>query len=86
MLASGWNGGWERWVREASEERWVAKAGVTGHFDEVRGVAWDATCDYLLSVGSASHWNGLQALLMYSQIRSDIAHTCTMHSACLIIT
>ncbi len=51
VLASGWNGGWERWVKETDEERWDAKAGLTGHFGEVRSVSWDPRGDYLLSVG-----------------------------------
>lgn len=51
MQASGWNGGWEHWVKGANGDRWEAKAGVMGHFGEVRSVVWDPTGDYLLSVG-----------------------------------
>lgn len=51
VLASGWNGGWERWIKASDGKKWEAKPGVTGHFGEVRSVIWDPRGDYLLSAG-----------------------------------
>ncbi len=62
VLASGWNGGWERWVRKMElidgedgsgelEEIWEPSTGITGHFGDVKSVAWDPRGEYLLSVG-----------------------------------
>ncbi|OCF36604.1 elongator complex protein 2 [Kwoniella heveanensis BCC8398] len=53
VLASGWNGGWERWAQsEDGGGGWEVKAGLNGHHGEVQSVAWDPRGEYLLSVGS----------------------------------
>ena len=49
VFASGWNGGWERWVE--ADQGWGVRAGATGHSDAVKGVCWDPKGEYLLSVG-----------------------------------
>jgi elongator complex protein 2 len=58
VMAGGWNGGWERWVREENQaedlayelQRWEAKPGLAGHYGDVQSVAWDPKGDYLVSV------------------------------------
>lgn len=53
VLASGWNGGWERWVRTESDgemENWEPKVGVMGHWEDVRGLEWSPGGEYLMSV------------------------------------
>lgn len=49
VIATGWTGGVERWVRRG--EVWETSPGVTGHFGTVQSVAWDPAGDYLLSTG-----------------------------------
>lgn len=55
VIATGWNGGVERWVISGKgveeEERWEPKAGPSGHYGEVRSIVWDPRGEYLLSVG-----------------------------------
>lgn len=50
VMAGGWNGGWERWV-ETSSGVWDVKPGLTGHYGDVKSLAWDPRGDYLVSVG-----------------------------------
>ncbi|EIW70033.1 hypothetical protein TREMEDRAFT_68443 [Tremella mesenterica DSM 1558] len=53
VMSAGWNGGVERWKKISSEpETWQPDVGLTGHFGDVKSVAWDVDGDYLLSVGS----------------------------------
>lgn len=49
VLASGWNGGWERWI-ETAPDQWEVRPGLTGHYGDVKSVAWDPKGDYLASV------------------------------------
>ncbi|ORX33777.1 elongator protein [Kockovaella imperatae] len=51
VCCSGWTGGWERWI-EGKPGVWDVRAGVTGHFGEVKSVTWDQDGNYLLSVSS----------------------------------
>ena len=51
VLASEWNGGWERWGKETRTGHWVPRLGLTGHFGEVRSISWAPKADYLISVG-----------------------------------
>lgn len=48
VMASGWNGGWEKWVE--SEQGWDVQRGLTGHHGDVQTVCWDPRGEYLLSV------------------------------------
>ncbi|WRT67342.1 uncharacterized protein IL334_004312 [Kwoniella shivajii] len=50
VMAGGWNGGWERWVK--SDEGWEVRSGVNGHYGDVQSIAWDPRGEYLISVGS----------------------------------
>jgi elongator complex protein 2 len=50
VMASGWNGGWERWLK-TGDEAWEVRPGLTGHHGHVQSVAWDPRGDYLASVG-----------------------------------
>ncbi|OCF55861.1 elongator complex protein 2 [Kwoniella mangroviensis CBS 10435] len=56
VLASGWNGGWERWVKTALSEDeeggWEVKSGINGHHGDVQSLSWDPREEYLISVGS----------------------------------
>lgn len=52
VVATGWTGGVERWVRSATRAGWDAAPGVTGHYGSVRSVAWDPRGDYLLTTSS----------------------------------
>ncbi|WWC89777.1 uncharacterized protein L201_004703 [Kwoniella dendrophila CBS 6074] len=63
VMAGGWNGGWERWVKSSSnptddgeeeeeEDTWIVKNGTNGHYGDVQSIAWDPKGDYLISVGS----------------------------------
>ncbi|WVW82861.1 hypothetical protein I302_104873 [Kwoniella bestiolae CBS 10118] len=55
VLASGWNGGWERWVKTAGEdgeEEWQVKSGTNGHYGDVQSLSWDPREEYLISVGT----------------------------------
>lgn len=58
MLGFGWNGGWRRWRdvskedgdnAEGVKENWVEIPAVLGHCGAVKGIAWDAKGDYLIS-------------------------------------
>lgn len=62
VLASGWNGGWERWKKSINlvggeegegelEDAWDISTGISGHFSGVESVVWDPQGEYLLSVG-----------------------------------
>ncbi|GMK54156.1 hypothetical protein CspeluHIS016_0107420 [Cutaneotrichosporon spelunceum] len=50
VIATGWTGGVERWVRNG--DGWETSPGISGHYRAVRSVAWDPAGDYLLSTGS----------------------------------
>jgi WD40 repeat protein len=50
VIATGWTGGVERWVRSGGG--WAPAPGVTGHFGSVRSVAWDPRAHCLLSTSS----------------------------------
>lgn len=47
VLASGWNGGWERWVLGSG---WEPKVGLNGHWEDVEDIQWSPNGEYLLSV------------------------------------
>jgi WD40 repeat protein len=57
VIAAGWNGGLERWVKEEQGEsgsegdKWEPASGVTGHYGGVASLTWDPKGDYLLTVG-----------------------------------
>lgn len=50
VMATGWNGGVERWV-EVDRGLWEPRSGLSGHFGSVESCVWDSEGDYLLSVG-----------------------------------
>lgn len=51
-LAYGWNGCWRRWyLTDQTSYQWTEGIAVTGHNDEVRGITWCPTGEYLLSTG-----------------------------------
>ncbi|ORY28327.1 elongator protein [Naematelia encephala] len=52
VLASGWNGGIERWVLDGDEQGWKPVTGVSGHFGDVESLTWDPNGDYILSVSA----------------------------------
>ncbi|WWC69248.1 uncharacterized protein I206_103185 [Kwoniella pini CBS 10737] len=55
VIASGWNGGLERWVKitdENNEEIWEVRNGVNGHYGDVQSLTWDPRGEYLISVSS----------------------------------
>lgn len=49
VMATGWNGGIERWQEEKGV--WEPTSGSSGHFGSVESCVWDQNGDYLLSVG-----------------------------------
>jgi elongator complex protein 2 len=56
VMATGWNGGLERWNRVTEEQggdedSWEPVSGLNGHFGDVTSCTWDPRGDYLLSVG-----------------------------------
>nr|XP_018263626.1 elongator complex protein 2 [Kwoniella dejecticola CBS 10117]OBR85784.1 elongator complex protein 2 [Kwoniella dejecticola CBS 10117] len=55
VIASGWNGGLERWVKVQNgdeEEVWEVRSGVNGHYGDVQSLTWDPRGEYLISVSS----------------------------------
>lgn len=54
VIATGWNGGVERWTRAgvAGQEVWEPSAGLSGHYGDVQSISWDSHGDYLVSVSS----------------------------------
>lgn len=52
VMATGWNGGVERWNRVGEGvDNWEPVAGLNGHFGDVTSCTWDPEGEYLLSVG-----------------------------------
>ena len=47
IMASGWNGGWERWIENEGE--WEPQSGVAGHFGAVTDVSWNLDGEYIIS-------------------------------------
>lgn len=53
-LAYGWNGCWRHWCIEGgTENTWKEQIALTGHSDDVKGISWSPTGEYLLSTRSA---------------------------------
>ena len=52
VVALGRNGSWRAWSLQAELDQWTESLGVSGHFKEVKGVAWERSGDYLLSASS----------------------------------
>jgi elongator complex protein 2 len=50
IMATGWNGGLERWT-EVENGVWEPRSGLSGHFGSVESCVWAPNGDYLLSVG-----------------------------------
>lgn len=50
VMATGWNGGLERWT-EVEKGVWEPRSGLSGHFGSVESCVWAPNGDYLLSVG-----------------------------------
>ena len=65
VLASGWTGGWEKWVKDANGG-WQPTNGVMGHWNSVASIEWSPDGEYLLSQGyvwpvcrpSGKHYHG----------------------------
>jgi elongator complex protein 2 len=56
VIASTWNGGFQRWQLEEEAQgdmvdgEWLPEIAVTGHQHAVKDIAWDPAQEYLLSV------------------------------------
>jgi elongator complex protein 2 len=50
VMATGWNGGLERWT-EVEIGVWEPRGGLSGHFGSVESCVWAPNGDYILSVG-----------------------------------
>eukprot|EP01126_Amoeba_proteus_P056937 TRINITY_DN7215_c0_g1_i18.p1 TRINITY_DN7215_c0_g1~~TRINITY_DN7215_c0_g1_i18.p1 ORF type:complete len:549 (-),score=98.64 TRINITY_DN7215_c0_g1_i18:740-2353(-) len=48
IIAHGWTGAFHLWKH--LEDGWSPRVTVSGHFDEVRAIAWDPNSQYLISV------------------------------------
>ena len=51
-VSLGRTGSWRRWAYDASSDTWLQQVGVSGHTEEVQGIAWSPDGSYLLSTGS----------------------------------
>ncbi|TKA66960.1 hypothetical protein B0A55_09032 [Friedmanniomyces simplex] len=45
-------GSWRRWVFDVARETWEQRVGISGHTQEVQGLAWAPDGSYLLTTGS----------------------------------
>ena len=52
VVSLGRNGSWRRWSYQIELDLWAESLGVSGHFKEVKGIAWTKDGGYLLSTSS----------------------------------
>ncbi|KAF2486147.1 WD40-repeat-containing domain protein [Neohortaea acidophila] len=52
VVSLGRTGAWRRWQYDSSSDGWLQRIGISGHSQEVRGVAWATDGSYVLSTGA----------------------------------
>ncbi|KAF2161011.1 hypothetical protein M409DRAFT_28618 [Zasmidium cellare ATCC 36951] len=52
VVSLGRTGSWRRWNFDENSDMWLQQVGISGHVQEVQGIAWSPRGDYLLSTSS----------------------------------
>ncbi|KAK4504722.1 hypothetical protein PRZ48_002684 [Zasmidium cellare] len=52
VVSLGRTGSWRRWKFDQDSDMWLQQVGISGHVQEVQGIAWAPRGDYLLSTAS----------------------------------